>query len=160
MPVIIINSSLIISRPYNFEWPLNATWLMFERYQDYEGISGFFLYLLCPQDSCGPVQEKGERQFIIEDNFATEQFTSWFTTITEFECRIWKSIILFFPQLLEFFILYHFYVVLRGNLGVFVSWRFSCTCKQLLQGCACTKHDVVHHTSSSSASSPSSSSSS
>ena len=60
---------------------------MFERYQDYEGISGFFLDLLCPQDPCGPghpcgvdpcspVQEKGEGQFIIEDNFATGRFTS------------------------------------------------------------------------------------
>ena len=61
----------------------------------------------------------------------------------------------FFLNFWNFFILYHFYVVLRGNLGVFVSWRFSCTCKQLLQGGLCTKHDVVHHTSSSSASSPS-----
>ena len=25
-------------------------------------------------DPCGPVQEKGEGQFIIEDNFATRQF--------------------------------------------------------------------------------------
>ena len=49
---------------------------MFERYQDYEGISGFFLDLLCPQDPCGLVQEKGEGQFNIEDNFATGRLTS------------------------------------------------------------------------------------
>ena len=41
------------------------------------------------------------------------------------------------------FILYHFYVVLRGNLGVFVSWRFSCTCKQLLQGAVCAQNMML-----------------
>ena len=84
------------------------------------------------------VQEKGEGQFIIEDNFATGQFTSWFTTITVFEYQVWKSI-----NFWNLFILYHFYVVLRGNLGVFVSWRFSCTCKQLLQGAVCAQNIML-----------------
>ena len=75
--------------------------------------------------------------------FATGQFTSWFTTITVFECRVWKSINYFFLNFWNLFILYHFYVVLRGNLGVFVSWRFSCTCKQLLQGAVCAQNMML-----------------
>ena len=87
------------------------------------------------------VQEKGEGQFIIEDNFATRQFLihdhHWFGVL------ILKSINFFFLNFWNLFILYHFYVVLRGNLGVFVSWRFSCTCKQLLQGAVCAQNMML-----------------